>query len=118
MPMGLFIIKTLISAAIIAMVSEIAKRSPGFAALIASLPLVSILAMLWMYQEGSDVERIASHAETTFWLVLPSLPMFLLLPVMLRHGFGFFLALGLNCLMTALLYAAMLKIGGTMGLKI
>ena len=118
MPMGLFIIKTLISAAIIAMVSEIAKRSPGFAALIASLPLVSILAMLWMYQEGSDVERIASHAEATFWLVLPSLPMFLLLPLMLRHGIGFFVALAVNCLMTALLYAAMLKIGGTMGLKI
>lgn len=118
MPMGLLFIKTLISAAIIAMVSEIAKRSPGFAALIASLPLISILAMLWMYQEGGDTERIASHAEATFWLVLPSLPMFLLLPFMLRHGLGFYLALGLNCLLTALLYLAVIKIGGGAGLKI
>ena len=115
--MGFAIIKTLISAAIIAMVSEIAKRSPAFAALIASLPLISVLGMLWIYQETSDVQRIASHAEATFWLVLPSLPMFLLLPAMLRHGFGFYLALALNVALTALLYFGMVKIGATFGLK-
>jgi len=115
--MGFAIIKTLISAAIIAMVSEIAKRSPAFAALIASLPLISVLGMLWIYQETSDVQRIASHAEATFWLVLPSLPMFLLLPAMLRHGFGFYLALALNVALTALLYFGMVKIGGAFGLK-
>ncbi len=115
--MGFAIIKTLISAAIIAMVSEIAKRSPAFAALIASLPLISVLGMLWIYQETSDVQRIASHAEATFWLVLPSLPMFLLLPAMLRHGFGFYLALALNVALTALLYFGMVKIGGAFGMK-
>lgn len=115
--MGFAIIKTLISAAIIAMVSEIAKRSPAFAALIAALPLISVLGMLWIYQETSDVQRIASHAEATFWLVLPSLPMFLLLPAMLRHGFGFYLALALNVALTALLYICMVKIGGAFGLK-
>ena len=115
--MGFAIIKTLISAAIIAMVSEIAKRSPAFAALIASLPLISVLGMLWIDQETSDVQRIASHAEATFWLVLPSLPMFLLLPAMLRHGFGFYLALALNVALTALLYFGMVKIGGAFGMK-
>jgi len=115
--MGFAIIKTLISAAIIAMVSEIAKRSPALAALIASLPLISVLGMLWIYQETSDVQRIASHAEATFWLVLPSLPMFLLLPAMLRHGFGFYLALALNVALTALLYIGMVKIGGAFGMK-
>ena len=115
--MGFAIIKTLISAAIIAMVSEIAKRSPAFAALIASLPLISVLGMLWIYQETSDVQRIASHAEATFWLVLPSLPMFLLLPAMLRHGFGFYLSLALNVALTALLYFGMVKIGGAFGMK-
>ena len=115
--MGFVFIKTLISAAIIAMISEIAKRSPAFAALIASLPLISVLGMLWIYQETGDVERLASHAEATFWLVLPSLPMFLLLPAMLRHGMGFYLALGLNCALTALLYFGMVKFGGAVGLK-
>jgi hypothetical protein len=115
--MGFALIKTLITAAIIAMISEIAKRSPAFAALIASLPLISVLGMLWIYQESSDVERIASQSEATFWLVLPSLPMFLLLPVMLRHGMGFYFALGLNCALTALLYLGMVKFGGAVGLK-
>ena len=115
--MGFTLVKVLISAVIIATVSEIAKRSPAFAALIASLPLISVLGMLWIYQETSDVERIASHAEATFWLVLPSLPMFLLLPAMLRHGFGFYLALALNVALTALLYFGMVKIGAAFGLK-
>ena len=115
--MGFAIVKTLISAAIIAMVSEIAKRSPAFAALIASLPLISVLGMLWIYQETSDVQRIASHAEATFWLVLPSLPMFLLLPALLRNGVGFYLALALNVALTALLYFGMVKIGAAFGMK-
>jgi hypothetical protein len=115
--MGFALVKVLISAVIIATVSEIAKRSSAFAALIASLPLISVLGMLWIYQETSDVERIASHAEATFWLVLPSLPMFLLLPAMLRHGIGFYLALALNVALTALLYFGMVKIGAAFGLK-
>jgi hypothetical protein len=115
--MGFMILKTLISAVIIAVISEIAKRSPAFAALIASLPLISVLGILWIYQETSDVERIAAHAEATFWLVLPSLPMFLLLPAMLRHGVGFYLALALNCALTALLYFGMVKLGAAFGMK-
>jgi hypothetical protein len=115
--MGFVIFKTLLSAAIIAAISEIAKRSPAFAALIASLPLISVLGMLWIYQETSDVQRIATHAEATFWLVLPSLPMFLLLPAMLRNGMGFYLALALNCVLTALLYFGMVKLGAAFGMK-
>ena len=115
--MGFTLVKVLISAVIIAAVSEIAKRSPAFAALIASLPLVSVLGMLWIYQETSDVERIASHAEATFWLVLPSLPMFLLLPAMLRHGIGFYAALAVNVALTALLYFGMVRIGAAFGMK-
>jgi len=115
--MGFVIIKTLISAVIIAVISEIAKRSPAFAALIASLPLISVLGMLWIYQETSDVQRIAVHAESTFWFVLPSLPMFLLLPAILRHGMGFYVALALNCALTALLYFGMVKLGAVFGIK-
>ncbi len=69
--------KALLSGVIIAIVSEVAKRSPGIGALITSLPLISVLAMIWLWRDTSDVVRIASYAEATFWLVLPTLPMFL-----------------------------------------
>jgi hypothetical protein len=115
--MGFVIVKTVISAVIIALISEIAKRSPAFAALIASLPLVSVLGMIWIYKETSDIPRIAAHAEATFWFVLPSLPMFLVLPAMLRHGANFYLALAINCALTAVLYFAMVKLGAYFGVK-
>ena len=115
--MGFLIVKTLLSAVIITVISEIAKKSPAFAALIASLPLVSVLGMIWIYQESNDVPRIAAHAEATFWFVLPSLPMFLLLPLMLRNGIGFYLALTVNCALTALLYFAMVRLGAYFNVK-
>ena len=115
--MGFAIAKTLLSALIITVISEIAKRSPAFAALIASLPLISVLGMIWIYNETNDIPRIAAHSEATFWFVLPSLPMFLLLPVMLRNGIGFYLALAINCALTALLYLAMVKLGAYFNLK-
>ncbi|OGS93771.1 MAG: hypothetical protein A3K04_07170 [Gallionellales bacterium RBG_16_56_9] len=101
-----FIAKLLLSAAIIAIVSELGKRLPTFAALIASLPLVSILAMFWMHREGVSNANLALHAEATFWYVLPSLPMFLLLPYLLRHGHSFNLSMAAACLLTILLYLA------------
>tara|TARA_R110001592_G_scaffold3525_17_gene20006 strand:- start:483 stop:833 length:351 start_codon:yes stop_codon:yes gene_type:complete len=103
-------IKAIISGALIALISEIAKRSPALGALVASLPIVSILAMIWLWRETQDSERIAVHAETTFWLVLPSLPMFLILPALLRHGMPFYIALSLSCGVTILLYMIMITI--------
>ena len=102
--MAYLIIKALLSGAIIAAISEIAKRSPGFGALVASLPLVSILGMIWLWRDTGDVQRMAAHAEATFWFVLPSLPMFLAFPAMLRHGVEFWLALVLSCVLTMVLY--------------
>ena len=102
--MAYFIIKCLLSGIIIAAVSEIAKRSPAFGALVVSLPLVSLLGILWLWRDTGDIERIAGHAEATFWYVLPSLPMFLVMPLMLRAGAGFWLALGASCALTIVLY--------------
>src|ERR1051326_639117 len=116
--MGYVIVKTLLSAVIIAMISEIAKRSPSFAALVASLPLVSVLSLIWLYQETSDISRIAAQAESTFWFVLPSLPMFLVLPLMLRHGIGFYPALAVSCVLTALLFLAMVRFGAYFGVQL
>ena len=98
------VVKALLSGAIIAVVSEVARRSPGLGALIASLPLVSILAMIWLWRDTAATVRIAEHAQATFWLVLPTLPMFLALPWLLRHGTGFWVSLGLSCALTVALY--------------
>ena len=87
------LIKAVISGVLVASVSEVAKRNPAFGAMIASLPIVSILAMIWLWRDTGDNERIAVHAEATFWYVLPSLPMFLALPALLRNGLGFWPAL-------------------------
>lgn len=112
------VIKALLSGAIIAAVSEIAKRSPGFGALVASLPLVSILGMMWLWRDTGDVQRMAAHAEGTFWFVLPSLPMFLLIPALLRRGLPFWPALAAGCVLTIGLYFAMTWLGPKFGLKL
>lgn len=95
--------KAILSGAIVVAASEFAKRSPIFGALILSLPLVSLLAFLWVWRETGDNERIAALSEATFWLLLPTLPMFLVLPAMLRDGIPFWLALGAACAMTGVL---------------
>lgn len=111
-------VKALLSGVIIMAVSEIAKRSPGFGALIASLPLISVLAIIWLWRDTSDVERIASHAEATFWYVLPTLPMFLALPYMLRQGVGFWPALAAACLLTIVLYLAAAWLAARFGVNL
>lgn len=112
------LIKAAISGMIVAVVSETARRSPGVGALIVSLPLVSILGMIWLWRDTADPERLAAHAGATFWYVLPSLPMFLVLPVLLRRGLSFWPALGIGCVLTIVLYAAMVAIGPKLGLKL
>jgi hypothetical protein len=97
-------LKAALSGAIIAVVSEVAQRRPGLGALIVSLPLVSILAIVWLWRDTGDVTRIAAHAEATFWLVLPTMPMFLVFPALLRAGIGFWIALGASCVLTLALY--------------
>ena len=99
--------KALLSGVIVMVVSELARRSAALGALVVSLPLVAILAMLWLYHETHDTARIADQAQATFWYVLPSLPMFLLLPALLRQGLGFYPSLAICIGMTTLLYLGM-----------
>jgi hypothetical protein len=99
-------------------VSEVARRSPGLGALIASLPLVSILAMIWLWRDTDDPERIAAHAEATFWLVLPTLPMFLALPYLLRRGFEFWPSLLSVSALTMTLYAGAVWLLPRLGIRI
>lgn len=99
------LVKALISGVLVAVVSEVARRSPGIGGLIASLPLISVLAVIWLWRDTSDVERVAVHMQATFWYVLPSLPMFLVMPILLRYGVQFYIALALSCALTVILYA-------------
>ena len=109
-------LKALISGILIAAASEIAKRYPGFGALVASLPLVSVLGMIWLWRDKPDPRTMAAHAGATFWYVLPSLPMFLLIPALLRSGVGFWPSLGLGCVLTVALYLAMVAVAPRYGI--
>ena len=98
--------------------STLAKRYPGFGALIASLPLVSVLGMIWLWRERPDAANMADHVGATFWYVLPSLPMFLLIPALLRHGVGFWPALLAGCALTVVLYGAMTALAPVLGIRL
>lgn len=112
------IVKAALSGIIIAIVSEVARRSPGFGALIASLPLISVLGMMWLWHDTQDPERLAAHAGATFWFVLPTLPMFVLIPVLLRGGTSFWLALAMGCALTIALYGLTVWLGPRFGINL
>lgn len=112
------IVKAALSGIIIAIVSEVARRSPGFGALVASLPLISVIAMMWLWHDTRDAERLAEHASATLWFVMPSLPMFILIPLLLRGGINFWLALALGCALTVVLYMLMTWIGPRFGINL
>ena len=116
--MWYLVIKAGLSGILIAIISEVAKRYPGFGGLIASLPLVSVLGMIWLWRDKPDAANMAAHAEGTFWFVLPSLPMFLLIPMMLRQGFGFWPSLIAGCVLTVALYGLMVWAGPRFGLRL
>ena len=102
----IYAIKILISAFIIVAVNELSKRSTALAAMLLALPIVSVIAFTWEWTENADAEHIARMSTETFWFVLPTLPMFLLLSWLLRQGHNFFVAMAICSVMTALLFAA------------
>ena len=112
------VFKASVSGVLIAIVSEVSKRYPGFGGLIASLPLVSVLGMIWLWRDRPDAANMAAHAEATFWFVLPSLPMFLLIAALLRGGFSFWTSLISGCVVTVALYALTVWLGARLGLRL
>jgi hypothetical protein len=111
-------VKAAVSGLVVAAVSEIARRSPAFGALVTALPLVAILSMVWLWRDARDAEGMAAYAEATFWYVLPSLPMFLAIPALLRRGVPFWGALGAGCALTILLYLGLSAVAPKLGLKL
>ena len=103
-----YIVRILLTAAVVVGVSEIAKRNTLWGAALASLPLTSLLAFIWLYLDTGDTQRVADLSQGIFWLVLPSLSLFVLLPFLLRLGWGFWYGLGAACLATAAAYFGIL----------
>ncbi|KAI93358.1 peptide ABC transporter permease [Rhodomicrobium udaipurense JA643] len=116
--MTFLFIKAMVSAAIIVAVSEIAKRNSTLSALVVALPFVSVLSIVWLWAETGDRAKIAALSETTPWFILPSLPMFFLIPAMLRANYGFWITLGAGLLLTATLYLLMTAILARFGVNL
>lgn len=111
-------LKAGISALLIVAIAEIAKRNSGIAALLAALPLTSLLAFVWLYVDGVEPLRIAELSGQIFWLVLPSLVLFLLLPLLIRQGLGFWFSLAISVAATAACYLAMLPVLRKFGVQL
>src|SRR5215203_4274323 len=113
-----YIIKILISAVLIVAVSEVSKRSSLIGGLFASLPLVSLLAMIWLYRDTRDTQKIAALSTSIFWLVLPSLALFLALPALLKRGINFYPALMISTAVMLACYGATVFTLGKFGIKL
>jgi hypothetical protein len=116
--MGQYALKIALSALVVVAVAEIAKRNTFWAAALASLPLTSVLAFVWLYLDTGDVERIAVLSHSIFLLVLPSLLLLVLLPVLLRSGWGFWASLAASSAATALVYVAAIKLFTAFGIRL
>ncbi len=112
------LMKVALTSVLVVAVSEAAKRSTLLGALLASLPLTSVLAMIWLYADTKDTEKIASLSTGIFWLVLPSLVMFLALPWLLRKGYPFALSMTAAIALSVVSYFAMLEILKRFGIEI
>ena len=113
-----FLTRVILSGMLIAIIAVIGRKAPAVAALVASLPLISILGMIWLWRDTGNPRLLADHAEATFWYVLPSLPMFLFIPFMLRSGLNFWLALAAGIMMTVILYLVTIGIAARFGVRL
>jgi hypothetical protein len=116
--MTYLITKALLSGIVIAAVSELAKKNNLVASIVHSLPLTSLLAFLWLYADTKDAPLIGRHAWGTFWFVLPTLPMFLLMPWFIQKLGGFWPALGTGIALTIGLYTLTMRLLDAAGVKL
>ena len=113
-----YALKIFLSAVVLVAVSELAKRSSFWGAALASLPLTSLLAFVWLYLDSGEVQRVSDLSHGIFWLVLPSLVLFIALPLLLRGGVGFWFSLVISCFATAVAYFGMVKLLGVFSVRI
>ena len=116
--MAYTVLKVLVSAVLVVAIAEAGKRSSFLGAVLASVPAVSVLAFVWLYLDTGDVGRVADLASGVFWLVLPSLVLFVAFPALLRHGWAFWPSLGASLAATVVAYAAMVAVLGRFGVRL
>ena len=107
--MTYYVVKIAVTTILIVTISEVAKRSSLVGAILASVPLVSVLAMFWLYIDTRDVARVSSLSSSVFWLVLPSLALFLALPLLLKQGLNFYVSMGVAIGITVVCYFLMIS---------
>ena len=112
------LVKAAVSGVLIAIISEVSRRNPGWGGLLASLPLTSLIAMIWLWRDTGDPQRIAEQSVSTFWFVLPSLPLFMIIPLLIRGGWGFWPAMLIACVVTLGLYATMFAVSARLGIRL
>jgi hypothetical protein len=116
--MTYYILKVLFSSVIIVLISEISKRSSMAGSILASLPLMSLLAFIWMYIDTKDIQKISSLSSGVFWMVIPSLLLFLLLPYLLKKQVNFWVALSISTSVMVLFYFLMIFVLKKFGIKL
>jgi hypothetical protein len=108
--MTYYIVKIVITTVLIVAIAEISKRSSFAGAILASIPIISVLAMTWLYVESKDVTKVAELSTSVFWLFIPSLALFLSLPVLLKQGVNFYLSLSISIMLTVACYWFMISV--------
>ena len=113
-----YVFKIVLTALVVVLVSEVAKRHSPLGALLAALPLTSLLAFVWLHLEGAPLVQLGALSRQIFWLVLPSLVLFSLFPVLLERAFGFWSALGLSMAATAATYLLLFALLARFGVRV
>jgi hypothetical protein len=113
-----YLIKIAITTILIVVISEIAKRSSLAGALLASIPLISTLAIVWLYIDTKDIDKVITLSNSIFWLVLPSLVLFITLPLLLKNGFHFYTSMTISIGLTIFAYWLMILIASDYGIKL
>ena len=116
--MSFYLIKIAITTALVVVIAEIAKRSTFVGALVASLPLISILAIIWLYIETNNTDRIIALSNSIFWLVMPSLVLFITLPILLKLGVHFYISLCIAISLTVAAYWLIVAIANLYGIEL
>lgn len=113
-----YLIKVIISSILIVLISELSKKSSLVGGILASIPLISVLAIIWLYIDTQDIQKISSLSNTIFWLVIPSLVLFITLPIFLKMQINFYGSMFLSIVLTVIAYYVMIFVLGKFGVKI
>ena len=116
--MAYYVLKIVATTILIVVISEVAKRSSLTGAILASIPLISVLAMIWLYIDTKDVDKISALSTSIFWMVLPSLALFISLPILIKQGMHFYISISLSVVITVLCYWVMISLLQHFGVKL